>query len=89
MKHAGVAISAIVVVSAAAVLSACAYEPPPGYLPYYYYYPPPQAYYAAPPAGAPAQKCQAYDGQVTIDGSPQQLHGTACQQADGRWRLQP
>ena len=31
--------------------------------------------------------CREFEQTVTIDGRPQQSHGTACQQPDGTWRI--
>jgi hypothetical protein len=75
-------------------LGAPYYYPPPPPV-YYYpppppvqYYPPPAAYAPAPaPAPTAAQICREYQSSVTIDGRPQPTYGTACQQADGTWRI--
>jgi hypothetical protein len=59
--------------------------PPPGYAPP----PPPPAGYAppAPPPGASTANCRPYESQTVIGGQPQTIHGTACQQPDGTWRI--
>jgi hypothetical protein len=69
------------------------YGPPVGYAP-------PPAYYYPEPAGSQSttvmpqggsaystQTCKEYQTITTIDGAPQQSHGTACLQPDGTWRL--
>lgn len=64
--------------------------------------PPPAA---VPPAGAAAQVqpvrpapqgesfdrsyCREFTDTIVIDGEEQDIHGTACRQADGRWRIVP
>jgi len=63
--------------------------------PYPYYAPPPAYYYPAYPAPAPqpsatggaAEECREYQATTTIDGQPQQIHGTACRQPDGSWKI--
>jgi hypothetical protein len=57
------------------------YEPP---VPYF----PPTPAYSAPATPAPAeQTCREYRTTATIDGKPQQIHGTACLQPDGTWQF--
>jgi hypothetical protein len=55
----------------------------------------PAPYYApaASPSGtqtaASAEKnCREYQTTATIDGKPQEIHGTACLQPDGTWQFQ-
>jgi hypothetical protein len=60
--------------------------PPPAY--YYYYYAPPPANPAAGSAGQSQQKaCHEIQTTAVIDGKPQPVYGTACQQPDGTWRI--
>jgi hypothetical protein len=74
----------------------------PYYAPYYYppaYYPPPLVYAPAPaygtvqplpPPGYPnssAPNCREYQTTIQVDGQAQPIHGTACQQPDGTWRM--
>jgi hypothetical protein len=94
MKPIGSAIRPALLLGALAfALAACAYEPWPYPPPQAYAVPPPRAYAAPPPqayaapAPAAAQDCQDYQSQIVIDGKPQQVHGTACRQPDGRWRI--
>jgi hypothetical protein len=54
----------------------------------------PMPYYAPTPAysttAAPTptgQTCREYRTTATIDGKPEQLHGTACLQSDGTWQF--
>jgi len=74
--------------------------PPPYYYPPPVVYAPPAVYappVVAPPiVGSPAsdpytasngQTCREYQTTMTIDGQPQQTHGTACLQPDGTWRI--
>jgi hypothetical protein len=78
------------------------YAPAPFYYPpapvYYVPPPPPPVYYApapaaavVPPAPAPAAAtaadCRPYNSTTVIDGTPQQVTGTACRQPDGSWRI--
>lgn len=79
------------------------FVPPPVYYPpapvYYLPPPPPPVYYVpapaaaiappAPPAAPAAQDsdCRPYNSTTVIDGTPQQLTGTACRQPDGSWRI--
>jgi len=63
--------------------------PPPGYSgpPPGYTAPPPTAS-GPPPGPAPASaNCRDYQSQTVIAGQTQQIHGTACQQPDGTWRI--
>jgi hypothetical protein len=39
------------------------------------------------PAAAPQEMCREYTSKGIIDGKPEEMVGTACQQADGRWKL--
>jgi surface antigen len=41
--------------------------------------------FARPPAAPP--QCREVERTVTIDGQPQQAHGTVCRQPDGTWRF--
>jgi hypothetical protein len=74
----------------------------PYYAPYYYppaYYPPPLVYAPAPaygtvqplpPPGYPdssGRNCREYQTTIQVDGQAQPIHGTACQQPDGTWRM--
>jgi len=63
------------------------YYPPP----VYYLPPPPPVYYAPAPAPAaavaPAAECRDFSTTNVIDGRPQEVHGTACRQPDGSWRI--
>jgi hypothetical protein len=53
--------------------------PPPGYAP------PPGA---PPPGAGPASaNCREYSSRTTIAGQDQEIHGTACQQPDGTWKI--
>ncbi|HUK59385.1 MAG TPA: hypothetical protein VLV50_09160 [Stellaceae bacterium] len=64
------------------------YVPPPP--PPAYYYAPAPAAAVAPPASAPAPSsadCRPYNSTTVIDGTPQQITGTACRQPDGSWRI--
>lgn len=69
--------------------------PPPAY-----YYPPPPVVYAPQPAPGlyadPAGPvyvspngayCREFQTSAVIDGRRQPMHGTACQQPDGSWRV--
>src|SRR5581483_6364449 len=76
------------------------YYPPPAY---YAPPPPPPAYYTPPPAsGGPApgytapppaapsastQNCREYTSTTSIGGQNQPVHGTACLQPDGTWKI--
>ena len=64
------------------------YYPP---APVYYVPPPPPVYYAPAPAvaatAAPAADCRPYNATTVIDGTPQNVTGTACRQPDGTWRI--
>jgi hypothetical protein len=73
------------------------------YPPYYYYpppvvYAPPPVVYAQPapmvvnPASAPyvarnGQTCREYQSTAVIGGAVRPVHGTACLQPDGAWRI--
>ncbi len=67
------------------------YYPPPAY----YYYPPPVAYYPPLPAaptgpvtlGPSGERCRAFTSTAIIDGHSQPISGTACEGADGVWRV--
>lgn len=74
--------------------------PPAYYYPPPVVYAPPPVVYAAPPgppvaanpASAPytaanGQTCREYQTTVTVNGQPQDTHGTACLQPDGTWRI--
>jgi hypothetical protein len=50
------------------------------------YYTPVPAYSVATPTPAD-QTCREYRTTATIDGKPQELHGTACLQSDGTWQF--
>jgi hypothetical protein len=70
------------------------YGPPVAYAPGSYYPEPAGAPSATvtpanPQSGSAAgmQPCREYQTTTTIDGTPQQSHGTACLQPDGTWRL--
>ena len=50
--------------------------------------PPPQQQASALASPASGQEyCREYTSQAVIDGKPQDMVGTACQQPDGRWKL--
>jgi hypothetical protein len=69
--------------------------------PYPYYYGNPGGYYYYPPAAQPVPapsaapqqggvsttNCRDYSSTETIDGRPQTVTGSACQQPDGSWRI--
>jgi hypothetical protein len=38
-------------------------------------------------ARADGQSCREFQSTVTVDGQPQQAHGTMCQQPDGHWEI--
>jgi len=75
------------------------YVPPPRVV----YYPPPPVVYAPPPAayapglyadpagpmyvGPGGAYCREFQTSGIIDGRRQPMHGTACQQPDGSWRV--
>ncbi|PWC52902.1 hypothetical protein [Azospirillum sp. TSO22-1] len=75
--------------------------PPPIYVPppRVVYYPPPPVVYAPPPSGLYADPtgpayvgpsgayCREFQTSAVIDGRRQPMHGTACQQPDGSWRV--
>ena len=71
------------------------YYPPPPVVyaqPPVAYQPAPGAPIAANPASAPytaanGQTCREYQSTVTVDGQPQDTHGTACLQPDGTWHI--
>ena len=70
------------------------FGPPVYYAPPPVYYAPPPVYYAPAPAStvytpapaAAAQNCRPYQTTIQVNGQPQQVSGTACQQPDGTWR---
>ncbi len=65
--------------------------------PYYPYAYPPPVVYGEPPLdaqGSPQpipgrENCREYAISAVIDGESRQVYGTACQQADGSWRVGP
>ena len=74
----------------------------PAYYPGYYYAPPPVVYtppayyYATPATTVPAttiyqttdgRLCKPYQGTIIVNGVTQTTNGTACQGADGVWRV--
>lgn len=70
------------------------YEPPPVVYatPPVVYAPGPTAPLSATPTSEPyqaenGQTCREYQSEQTINGIRQQLHGTACLQPDGSWRI--
>ncbi len=71
-------IPAIAIIGLALISGACVYTPP-GVVP-------PNSPAAA--VSAPiASNCREFSDTITINGQPQQAHGTACQQPDGSWRI--
>ncbi len=73
------------------------YPPPVVYAPPPVVYAPPVVAAPAPaisanPASAPytatnGQTCREYQTTVTVNGQPQDTHGTACLEPDGTWRI--
>jgi hypothetical protein len=67
------------------------YYPSYGYYPYYpyYYYPPPVVYVqpAPRPAGYDRSYCREYQSTAQVNGVAQPVHGIACRQPDGTWRI--
>jgi hypothetical protein len=62
-------------------LSACVvYEAPAPY------YSPTASASNNQPATSTDQTCREYRTTATIDGKPQEIHGTACLQPDGTWQ---
>jgi hypothetical protein len=51
------------------------------------YYAPTPAYSTTAPLAPADQTCREYRTAATIDGKPEQLHGTACLQPDGTWQF--
>jgi hypothetical protein len=78
----GALVRVVTVVLAVGGLAGCVvYEPR---VPYYA----PTPTYSTTATPAPAdQTCREYQTTATIDGKPQQLHGTACLRPDGTWQF--
>ena len=63
------------------------YGYPYAYYPRPYYYPPAAQPVPSSSGGVSTSNCRDYSSTQTIDGQPQTVTGTACQQSDGSWRI--